>query len=135
MNVPSNPFTSFELGELLDYVDLIILDIKHITEDGYKKMTGTNINRFNEFLNVCQNKNKKLWLRQVIVPGINDNKEYIYDLKKYISNIKNVERVELLPYHTIALNKYKELNIPYSLDGVDAMDKIKCEELEKILNS
>ena len=121
--------------ELLDYVDLIILDIKHITEDGYKKMTGTTINRFNEFLNVCQNKNKKLWLRQVIVPGINDNKEYIYDLKKYISNIKNVERVELLPYHTIALNKYKELNIPYSLDGVDAMDKIKCEELEKILNS
>lgn len=122
-------------NELLDYIDLVILDIKHITNDEYKKMTGLVIDRFNEFLNICQTKNKKLWLRQVIIPGINDNEEYIYDLKKYIKNIKNVEKIELLPYHTMAINKYKDLNIPYKLDGIEAMDSTKCKELEKLLNS
>lgn len=120
--------------ELLDYIDIVILDIKHITPLEYKKMTGVEINRYNEFLKICQNKNKKLWLRQVIIPGINDNKEYIYKLKDYINNIKNVEKIELLPYHTMAIDKYKNLNIPYKLDGIESMDKLKCMELEKILN-
>ena len=119
--------------ELLDYIDIVILDIKHITNDGYKKMTGSNINAFNKFLEVCQNKNKRLWLRQVIVPGINDTKDYILELKKFISKIKNVEKVELLPYHTMAEAKYKELGIKNKLEGVNAMDKNKCEKLEKIL--
>ena len=119
--------------ELLDYIDIVILDIKHITNEGYKKMTGSNIQAFLKFLEVCQNKNKRLWLRQVIVPGINDTKEYILELKKFISKIKNVEKIELLPYHTMAEAKYKELGIKNPLDGTSAMDKNKCEELEKLL--
>lgn len=120
--------------KLLDYIDLVILDIKHITSSGYKEITGLEINRFNDFLKVCQNKNKRLWLRQVIVPGINDNEEYILELKEFISKIKNVEKVELLPYHTMGISKYKSLNILYKLDGVEAMDYERCKELEKILN-
>lgn len=123
--------TNYE--ELLDYIDLVILDIKHITNDGYKKMTGLQINKFLEFLETCQKKNKKLWLRQVIVPGINDTEEYILELKKFISNIKNVEKIELLPYHTMGVPKYKELNIDYPLKGIESMDKEKCDKLEAIL--
>ena len=97
-------------------------------------MTGLEIDNFNEFLKLCQDKNKKLWLRQVIVPGINDNEEYILELKKYISKIKNVEKIELLPYHTMGISKYKALKINYKLEGVEPMDSLKCKQLEKMLN-
>lgn len=119
--------------ELLKYIDLVILDIKDHREDGYKKMTGLDMDKFKEFLELIQKLNKKIWIRQVIVPGINDNKEYILGLKEYIKNIKNVENIELLPYHTMAIEKYKKLNIDYVLKDTKDMDINKCLELEKIL--
>ena len=120
---------------ILDYVDLVIFDIKAIDNNAYKKMTGHEINKSLEFLDACQKKDKKLWLRQVIVPGINDNEEYILKLKEFIKKIKNVENVELLSYHTMGVNKYKELNIPHVLQNTKAMDKQKCTELEKLLKN
>ena len=77
--------------------------------------------------------NKKLWLRQVIVPWINDTEEYIVKLKEYVKTIKNVERVELLPYHLYGVEKYKKLGIPYRLDGVPALKKDDLEKLNQIL--
>ena len=77
--------------------------------------------------------NKKLWLRQVIVPGINDTEDYILQLKKFIKTIKNVERVELLPYHLYGVEKYKKLGIPYRLEGVPAMKNEAIEKLNQIL--
>lgn len=122
------------LEDILKYTDLIILDIKAIDENNYKKMTGKSMEEFNYFLTQAQKLQKKLWLRQVIVPTINDNVEYIKRLKKYISKIQNVEKVELLPYHTMGVDKYKKLNLKYRLDNIEAMNKEKCRELEKILN-
>lgn len=122
------------LEDILKYTDLIILDIKAIDEDNYKKMTGKSMEEFNYFLNKLQKLQKKLWLRQVIVPTINDDIDYIKRLKKYISKIRNVEKVELLPYHTMGVDKYKKLNLKYRLDNIEAMDKEKCSELEKLLN-
>lgn len=122
------------LEDILKHTDLIILDIKAIDEDNYSKMTGKSMEEFNYFLTQAQKLQKKLWLRQVIVPTINDNVEYIKKLKKYISKIQNVEKVELLPYHTMGVDKYKKLNLKYRLDNIEAMDKEKCRELEKLLN-
>lgn len=119
--------------ELLKYIDLVILDIKDYREEDYKKMTGLDMKKFKEFLELIQILNKKIWIRQVIVPGINDNKEYILGLKEYIKNIKNVENIELLPYHTMAIDKYKKLNIDYILKDTKDMDIDKCLELEKLL--
>ena len=119
--------------EILSYTDLVILDIKAVTPEAYKKMTGYPMKDFSEFLELCQKLEKKLWLRQVIVPGINDTEEYILELKKYIKNIKNVERVELLPYHLYGVEKYKKLGIPYQLDGVPAMKKEDLDKLNQIL--
>lgn len=119
--------------EILSYTDLVILDIKAVTPEAYKKMTGYPMKDFLEFLELCQKLEKKLWLRQVIVPGINDTEEYILELKKYIKNIKNVERVELLPYHLYGVEKYKKLGIPYRLDGVPAMKKEDLDKLNQIL--
>ena len=82
---------------------------------------------------MCQKKNKKLWLRQVIVPSLNDDENHIKNLANYIKNIKNVEKVELLPYHSMAKDKYKKLGIDYKLNDTMDMDKEKCIELEKKL--
>ena len=120
--------------EILSYTDLVILDIKAVTPEAYKKMTGYPMKDFSEFLELCQKLEKKIWLRQVIVPGINDTEEYILELKKYIKNIKNVERVELLPYHLYGVEKYKKLGISYRLDGVPAMKKEDLDKLNQILH-
>lgn len=119
--------------EILDYVDLVILDVKAIVPEKYKSLTGQVMDKYNKFLETCQAKNKKLWLRQVIVPNYNDTKEDVLKLEDYIKNIKNVERVELLPYHSMAKEKYKNLGIKYRLENVIDMDKEKCKQLEEFL--
>lgn len=121
------------LNDILKYTDLVILDIKAIKENKYKEMTGKNMSEFNYFKDILIKQNKKLWLRQVIVPSINDNEEYILKLKEYIKQFKNVEKIELLPYHTMGIEKYKKLNIKYRLEDVPDMAKEKCKELEKLL--
>lgn len=122
------------LDEILKYTDLVILDIKAIDEVNYKKMTGKDMSEFNYFVKKILENNKKIWLRQVIVPDINDNEKYILNLKEYINKFKNVEKVELLPYHTMGIEKYKKLNLSYRLPDTPDMDKERCKELEKLLN-
>ena len=123
-----------DYDELLDYCDLIILDVKELNPDKYKNLVGKEIDKFSKFLKTCQEKNKKMWFRQVIVPGYNDTKESVLALKEFASKFSNIEKIELLPYHTMAIKKYKELGIPYRLSEVPAMDKKKCKDLEKYLN-
>lgn len=120
--------------ELLKNIDLVLLDIKHITEEGYKEITGTNL--YNEFFNFVEQLNKfnvKVWIRQVIIPGINDNNKYMIELSNFIKKyIKNVERVDFLPYHKLGQEKYQKLNIPYPYEDKPEMDKEKTNELYKI---
>lgn len=122
------------LDEILKYTDLVILDIKAIDEENYKKMTGKNMDMFNYFVESIKKNNNKVWLRQVIVPGINDNTEYILKLKEYIKKIKNVEKIELLPYHTMGIDKYNKLNLKYRLLETPDMDKEICKKLQELLN-
>lgn len=119
--------------EILKYTDLILLDIKHIDDAGYKNLTGKNKTGVEEFLEAAEKASTKLWIRHVVVPGITDSKEHIKKLAEIINKIKNVEKVELLPYHTLGVNKYDKLGIKYRLQGTEAMDREKCEELQKYL--
>lgn len=122
------------LDEILKYTDLVLLDIKALDNANYKKMTGKSISEFEYFKERLNLSNTKVWIRQVIVPGINDTEEYILNLKKYISDIKNIERKELLPYHTLGVSKYEKLKIKYRLEGTTDMNKEECQKLEKLLN-
>lgn len=121
--------------EILKYTDLVIWDVKALDSDNYTKITGNKIEKSLDFLKKCQKMNKKMWIRQVIVPGINDSIEYINKLKEFIKPLKNIERIELLPYHTMGVQKYEKLNIQYRLKDVKEMDKEKCNELYKVLTS
>ena len=76
---------------------------------------------------------KKLWIRVDIFSGINDTKEYVSELINFIKPLKNVEKIEFLPYHTLGVHKYEDLKLNYSLKDVPDMDKDKCKKLEEIL--
>lgn len=119
--------------QILEYTDLVILDIKAVKDEDYKKTTGYNMGEFKKFLNECQNQNKQLWLRQVIVPTINDTAENVLELKEFAKTIKNVQKIELLPYKTMGSVKYQNLGIKERLKGVPEMDEHKCKELQKLL--
>lgn len=118
---------------LLDYVDLVLFSIKSHNSIEYKDMTGIKIEKSEEFIKLCNEKNKKIWIRHVIIPGYNDDFKYMDELKKYIKQINNVEKIELLPYHNMAIKKYEELNMNYILKSVDNMNVKKCEELYQYL--
>ncbi|MBP3431958.1 MAG: pyruvate formate lyase-activating protein [Clostridia bacterium] len=119
--------------ELLENVDLVILDVKELDEKKYQSLTGQKIDKFHEFLKKCQESGVKLWLRQVILPNYNDTEENVLKLKAFAEKLKNVEKIELLPYHDMAKKKYKELGLEYRLKDVSAMDKKKCKNLESLL--
>ena len=121
--------------EILSLVDLVIFDIKALDDVNYMEMTGNKICESLKFLECCQKYNKKMWIRQVIVPGINDNESYIDALASFIKKLKNIEKIELLPFHTMAFDKYQKLNLDNPLKDKVNMDKEKCNELEKILLS
>lgn len=124
---------AFDYEEILNYTDLVLFDIKEIEPERYQKLTGRKIDLSLKFLETCQRKNVKMWIRQVIIPGYNDNITYINNLKQFIKSLKNIEKVELLPYHTMGIEKYKMLNVPYPLENVPDIDSEKCKELERYL--
>jgi len=115
--------------ELLKLVDLVIFDVKHINDNDYKKLTGLDIKSSLEFIELCNKLKKKMWVRQVIIPDVNDNKEYIKKLHEFIKKIKTVEKVEFLPYHKLGIEKYKKLGLVDPYHDKDAMSKTKCNKL------
>ena len=121
------------IGDILNYTDLVILDIKATNEENYRKITGFSMDKFNSFLKILDTKPCKVWLRQVIVPGINDTEENILSLKEFAKNIKNVEKIELLPYKTLGISKYEKLGIPYQLKDMPEMNEEELEKLQKLL--
>ncbi len=119
--------------EILKYTDLVLYDVKHLSEEGYKDITGMSITESKIFLEACERAETKLWIRQVVVPGKTDSEEYILKLKEFIETLHNVEKVELLPYHLLGVNKYETLGIKYRLDGVPSMDNDRCKKLYELL--
>lgn len=121
--------------KVLEYIDLIIFDVKHTSVNGFKKVTQVSSSEPIKFIETANKLNKPFWIRQVIVPGIMDNEEYLYSLKDYIKQIKNIENIEFLPYHKLGREKYIKLGIPYPCENIPEMDKEKCNELyNKFIN-
>lgn len=121
--------------KILSYVDLVLLDIKHVNNEEYKNLTGVDNSEYNNFIKVLNKSNKPVWIRQVIVPGLMDNDDYLKGLKKELDKINNIERIDFLPYHNLGKEKYKELNIDYPYEHLESLDNIKCQELyHKFIN-
>ena len=100
---------------VLKRVDLILLDIKSINKELHQKLTGVPFDPVLKTLNYLEEQNKKVWIRHVIVPEWTDNEKELIQLADMLQNYRSIERVELLPYHTMGRYKYERMNIPYQL--------------------
>ena len=120
--------------ELLKYTNLVLLDIKHIDNEKCKALTGvpnTNTLKFAEYLS---NNNIPMWIRQVLVPGFTDDENDLHKLKDFISSLKTVKKVELLPYHNLGKFKWEELGEKYELEDVQPPSKEQIQKAKKILD-
>lgn len=122
-----------KVERLLQMTDLLLLDIKMTTEEDYKKYTKGSLSRVMTFLQKLQSMNKDTWIRHVVVPGINDNEEDIIRLASLIKGYSCISKVELLPYRSLCIEKYKMLNIEFPLEGVPQMDKKRLKDFEELL--
>ena len=128
-----------KLKLLLKYTDLVMLDIKHIDSEKHKKLTGhwnENILQFALFL---EKHNIPVWIRHIVVKGITDNRDDLIRLGEFIGKLSNLKALDVLPYHTMGVHKYKELGISYPLDGIPPLslqdaEKAKEHILEGIKN-
>lgn len=116
-----NPQNTEKMDTLMSYTDLVMLDIKHIDNEEHIKLTGKSNTNILQFAKYLEERKKPLWVRHIIVEGITDKPEYLTRLGRFIGSLKNLSALDVLPYHTMGVNKYKELGIPYKLEGVPAL--------------
>ena len=126
-HINSNRHKRLYPTKAVDAADLIILDIKHTNPGQYKQLTGADIGAALNFWNTAK-KQKALWIRLVILTGINDNKESIRELAEVIKGA-NVKKIELLPYHKMGVEKWKQLGLSYTLKDMESPSSQKIEEL------
>lgn len=107
-----------KIKKLIDLTDLFLLDIKHIDPEKCRKLVGFSNENELDFARYLSEINKPMWIRQVLIPGVTDNKEDLLKLKDFIVSLKSVQRVEFLPYHTMGKYKWEELGFKYELQGI-----------------
>lgn len=138
LDTSGNPFTFEEpfkskFDKLMEVTDLFMLDIKEIEDDKHKELTKwTNINIL-EMAKYLSDNGKEMWIRHVLVPGITDDEEGLKKLKSFVDDLKTVSKVEILPYHTLGLEKWKNLKIDYPLEGVKTPTKEEVKKAEELL--
>ena len=138
LDTSGNPFTREEpffskWQELMKYTDLLLLDIKHIDDEDHKKLTGHTNKNILDCARYLSDQGIKMWIRHVLVPGITDKDEYLIRTREFIDTLKTVTKVEVLPYHTLGAYKWKELGIPYKLEGVEPPTEDRIQNAKKIL--
>lgn len=119
--------------KLLEVADLFLLDIKHIDDEACKKLTGQSNQNTLAFAKFLSDNGKKMWIRQVLVPGITDDEGSLRRVRQFIDGLQTVEKVEVLPYHTLGLAKYEKLGIEYPLKGLEAPSKEVVLRAKEIL--
>ena len=132
---PDDPEYLKKVDRLLAVTDLVMLDIKHIDPEGHLELTGQPNDNILAMARELSDMGKPVWIRHVLVPERNDKDEYLHRLADFIHTLKNVERVEVLPYHTLGVFKWENLGIPYPLEGIKPPTKERVENAERILQA
>lgn len=122
-----------DFAKLMDVTDLVLLDLKEMNPQKHKALTGTENAPVLEMARWLSDHGKEMWIRHVVVPGLTDSAEELQEMKSFLSTLKNVGRVELLPYHTMGRAKWESLGIPYVLDGVPTPTEEEMGQAEQIL--
>ena len=117
-----------KLDELMQYTDLVMLDIKHIDTERHRALTSHGNERVLGFARYLEEKKIPLWIRHVIVEGYTDDPHSLRELGRFIGSLKNLRALDVLPYHAMGEAKYRELGIEYPLSGMTAMSAERAAE-------
>ncbi len=140
IDTAGEPFTHDEpfytkWKELMSLTDTVLLDIKNIDPDAHRELTGVDNANILQMAKEISDMGIPIWIRHVLVPGGSDNDDYLHRTREFIDTLPSVEKVEVLPYHTLGVSKYQELGIPYRLDGVESPTQDRIENAKKILGA
>lgn len=139
IDTAGQPFTRREpffqkFQELMRYTDLLLMDIKHIDPVEHKKLTGWPNENILDMFRYLSEIGKPIWIRYVLVPGVTDDEKALERTGNFISTLKNVQKIEVLPYHTLGEYKWEKLGIPYTLKGVRPPDGESVRHAFKVLS-
>ena len=140
LDTSGNPFTREEpffskFNELMKVTDLVMLDIKHMDEEQHVLLTGQKNDNILDMAKYLSDTGKSMWIRHVLVPERSDRDDYLWKLHDFIEKLDHVERVEVLPYHTLGVYKWKELGIPYGLEGIEPPTQERIQNANEILKT
>lgn len=140
IDTAGKPFTREEpffskFNELMQYTDLVMLDIKEFNPVRHKDLTGFDNENIIDMAKYLSDIGKPMWIRHVLVPNHSDFDEDLDALGEFIGTLSNVEKVEVLPYHTLGKFKWENLGIPYSLEGVEPPTPERVKNAEKRLTA
>ncbi len=131
----SGIFLNEKVKEALEYTDLVLLDIKHIRPEKYQRLTNASLMPTLKFMEYLASVNKPVWLRYVLVPGYTDDENDLNEWAGYVAGFKNAERVEILPFHQMAIHKWEKLNKEYKLKEVSPPTPEQLEKAKAIFQS
>lgn len=120
---------------VLENTDLVLLDIKHINPDKYKELTSKPLEPTLKFMEYLSDINKTVWLRYVLVPEFTNDSDDLHNWAKYVSQFKNVERVDILPFHQMGLHKWEQIGTDYKLKDVKTPTNEEIKEALEIFKS
>ena len=128
-----DPNHTEKVEKLMAVTDLVLLDIKHMFDEEHKKLTGHSNARVFAFAEYLKKIGKPVWIRHVVVPGITFQREELLALGRYLKTLTNMEKLEVLPYHSMGKVKYDSLGIEYPLLGTPQLSKAEAAQAEAII--
>ena len=128
-----NKQTEEKFDKLIEVTDLFLLDIKHIDDKACRALTGQTNENTLRLATYLSEHNKSTWIRYVLVPDITDGVEDLQKTRAFIETLKTVDRIEVLPYHTLGVVKYEKLGIAYPLEGKTPPSKEKVAYAKRVL--
>lgn len=140
LDTAGNPFTREEpffskFEQLMQVTDLLLLDLKQIDDEKHRRLTGCTNQNILDMARYLSDIGKPVWIRHVLVPTVTDDVDDLKKLAAFIDTLGNVERVEVLPYHTLGRFKWDNLRIPYRLDGISPPSAESVKQANEILQT
>ncbi len=118
---------------LLEVTDLVMLDLKQFDSDLHRELTGMGNENILAMARYMSDKGQAMWIRHVLVPGVTDDAEDLTKMKDFIGTLKTVEKVDILPYHTLGKAKWTKLGLDYPLEGVPMPTAEEIKRGEELL--
>ncbi len=119
--------------KVLPYTNLVLADLKFLSAEDYANYCHADFGKVEAFLKLTEDMNIPLWIRHVVVPGYTDGEEHIRKLSEKAHSYRNLEKIELLPFRNLCLEKYENMGIAFPLKDVPQMDPKRCEKLKQLL--